>query len=322
MEPEVSEAIGALREKGILPDATASHLLRVARGDLVSVRLEIRTLLYLGVLLLTTGVGLFIREHHDRIGPAVIAWALALAAAACFLYVARRGTPFTWSRAAKPGVAFDYVLLLGLLLAASDLAFLEVQLSVLGENWPYHLLFVSALCLLAAFRWDSAAALGLALTSFAAWRGISVNVLHGMVRSGRVGETRGNAIACGVLFVLLGLLLSQAGRKPHFQDVWLNFGLLLLFGGLLSGVFGDRFWGAWLAVLAVVAAAEIRLAFRAGKTLYFAEGVLASYLGLLRLLFELFERFHSGQLFFLVVAGSAAGVLWLIVAAHRRMRES
>jgi hypothetical protein len=39
------------------------------------------------------------------------------------------------------------------------------------------------------------------------------------------------------------------------------------------------------------------------------------------LLFEGFEHLHSGATFFLVVAASAALVLGLIVAAHRRMKE-
>ena len=95
LQPEVVEAIGALRAKGILRDPPASYLTRIASGDLVSVRLEIRTLLYLGVLLLSTGVGLFVREHHERIGPAAIASAIGLAAAACLAWVWRRGAPFT-----------------------------------------------------------------------------------------------------------------------------------------------------------------------------------------------------------------------------------
>jgi len=323
MQPEVVDAVGALREKGILGDPPASHLLRVARGDLVSVRLEIRTLLYLGVLLLTTGVGLFLKLNQDRIGPAAIATGLGLEAAACFVWVLRHATRFTWGRAPDPGVAHDYVLLLGLLLVASDLAWVEVQFRVFGPDWPHHLLAVSLLCLMAAFRWDSAVALGLALTSFAAWRGVSVNVLQGALGPGRPEETRWNAIVCGLAFVALGVACVRAGKKPHFEEVWVNFGLLLLLGGLLSGVFSDRtFWGSWLAALVAVSGVVIWRAFRAGKTLYFAEGVVAAYLGSLRLLFEAFRTLHSGSAFSLVVAASAAGVLALIVAAHRRMKES
>lgn len=322
MQPEVVDALSSLKEKGVVGDPPASHLLRVARGDLVSVRLEIRTLLYLGVLLLTTGVGLFVKENHGRIGPATIASALGLAAAACFFQVIRRAAPFTWARAAESGVALDYVLLLGLLLVAADLAYVEVQFRLLGPDWPYHLLVVALLSGAAAFRWDSPVALSFALSSFAAWRGVSVNVLHGTFGPGRAGETRGNAVVCGVLFVIGGVLLVRAGKKPHFEDVWINFGLLLLLGGLLSGVFGDRYlWGWWLLALAIVAAVIIAIAFHSARMLPFAEGVVAVYFGSLRLLFEAFGKIHLGSAFFLVVTASAAGVLGLLFAAHRRMRE-
>ncbi len=217
MQPEVVDALSSLKEKGVVGDPPASHLLRVARGDLVSVRLEIRTLLYLGVLLLTTGVGLFVKENHGRIGPATIASALGLAAAACFFQVIRRAAPFTWARAAESGVALDYVLLLGLLLVAADLAYVEVQFRLLGPDWPYHLLVVALLSGAAAFRWDSPVALSFALSSFAAWRGVSVNVLHGTFGPGRAGETRGNAVVCGLLFVIGGVLLVRAGKETPFR---------------------------------------------------------------------------------------------------------
>jgi hypothetical protein len=130
-----------------------------------------------------------------------------------------------------------------------------------------------------------------------------------------------DAVVCGGLFAVAGVLLSRRGRKAHFEDVYLNVGLLLLFGGLLSGVYAGGAWGAWLLPLLAVAAVVARAAFRGRRSLLFAEGVLAGYLGLLRAIFEPFRSLRSGTAFFLVVAASAAGVLGFVVAAHRRMRE-
>jgi hypothetical protein len=293
----------------------------VARRQLVSIRLELRTLLYAGVLLLTTGVGLFVKENHDRIGPAAIAAGIGFAAALCFGYVARGAAPFTWKRAPAPGVAFDYVLLLGVLFLAADLAYVETQFGLLGANWPYHLLLVSVLYTAAAYRWDSAVVLGLALSAFAAWRGVSVNFLHGSLGPARVAETHINAVVSGAAFVAVGVLLARRDRKAHFEDVYLNVGLLLLFGGLLSGVYASGPWGVWLLVLLAVALAVAWVAFREGRSLLFAEGVIAAYVGLLRAMFEPFRLRSSEAAFFLVVAASAAGVLGFVVAAHRRMRE-
>lgn len=102
----------------------------------MSVRLEIRALLYTGVLLLTWGVGALVAERHQQIGPLVIAVGMSVAAVACLPWVARRAAPFSWGEVASPSVAFDYVLLLGLLLCASSLAYVEAQFTVLGPRWP------------------------------------------------------------------------------------------------------------------------------------------------------------------------------------------
>jgi hypothetical protein len=121
----------------------------VARRQLVSVRLEIRALLYVGVLLLTSGVGLLVTEHHREIGPWAIAGGIGLAAGACLVWVIRKAAPFSWGEVQSPNVAFDYVLLLGLLLFASDLGYVEAQFTVLGPRWAHHLLVVAVVYLLA-----------------------------------------------------------------------------------------------------------------------------------------------------------------------------
>ena len=170
MNPDVVDAIERLRERRILSDAQAAPLLRVYRGELVSVEPELRAALYVGVLLLVTGVGLFLKENHERIGPAAIAVILGAAALACLVYAWRRLPAFSWQNAPSPHVAADYVLLLGVLLAAADLAWIETQFRLLGPNWAYHLLVVALLYLAAAYRFDSRAVLSLALSTFASRR--------------------------------------------------------------------------------------------------------------------------------------------------------
>jgi len=160
MNPDVVSAIARLRAENVLSSGQAALFDRVARRQLVSVRFEIRALLYVGVLLLTSGVGLLVTEHHREIGPWAIAGGIGLAAAACLVWVIRKAAPFSWGEVQSPNVAFDYVLLLGLLLFASDLAYVEVQFTVLGPNWAHHLLVVGAVYLVAAYVWDSRTVLG------------------------------------------------------------------------------------------------------------------------------------------------------------------
>jgi len=319
MNPDIASAIVRLTSAGILSDAQAAFFDRVARRGLVSIRFEIRALLYVGVLLLTSGVGLLVAEHQRQIGPLAIAAGIGLAALACFAWVIRKSAPFSWGAVESPNVAFDYVLLLGLLLLAADLAYGEVQFTVLGPRWAYHLLVVAVIYLAAAYRWDSRTVLGLALSTLAAWRGISISLVHG---ASAIDDAplRANAIALGALYVGAAALSVRLDLKAHFEAVFANAGLLLLLGALVSGALEDRVaWPAWLLLLLVVAGLVMWLSLRLGRSLYFAEAVVAAYIGLVRLLFEPFQSSGASSIPLLLSALLGAGVLVLIAGAYRSM---
>lgn len=318
MNPEVADAIPLLLEKAVLGQEQAPRLLRVARRELVSLRMELRALLYAGVLLAVSGVGLFLKENHDRIGPTAIASILAAAAATCFVYVFRKSPPFSWTASTAPHVATDYVLLLGVLLVGSDLAYVESQFRFLGADWAYHLLVLSLFALVVAYRFDSRVVLSLALSTFAAWRGLSAGYPFTAVFEGRQGALRLNALGCGVLFLAAAYASVRAKKKAHFESVFAAFGWLLLFGGLLSGIFGSELsWPIWVAVTSVVALAVIVFAYRFRRLFDFGVGVVAAYLALLK---PLAEALHEAQALFYLVALSSIGVLVLLAAAWKRLR--
>jgi hypothetical protein len=323
VNPDVVRAIASLRAGDVLSAEQAAFFDRVARRGLVSVRFEIRTLLYVGVLLLTSGVGVLVALHQEEIGPLAIAAGIALAAAGSLIWVARRAAPFSWGEIPSPSVAFDYVLLLGLLLVAADLAYVEVQFTVLGPRWAYHLLIVGVLYLLAAYRWDSRTALGLAVATLAAWRGLSVSLVPAMIGPGVAADLRASAIALGALYVGAAVLSVRLARKPHFEEVFASTGLLLLLGGLLSGVLDDRqAWSAWLVAVLLTAGGVMAVAFRLGRALYFAVALVAAYIALVRLLFEPFRYgLHADTIPLLLAAVLGSAVLAVIFWAHRRMRE-
>jgi Predicted membrane protein (DUF2157) len=319
MNPDVVAGIARLRREGILSSEQAALFSRVARRELVSVRVEIRALLYLGVLLLTSGVGIFVVEHHVDIGRWAIAASIAVASIACLAWVIRSAPPFSWREVESPSVAFDYILLLGLLLFASDLAYVEAQFTLLGPRWVHHLLVVASVYVVAAYRWDSRVVLSLGLSTLAAWRGVSVSLMARSLGAGDAGELRANAVVLGLLYVIAAVPSVRLDRKAHFEEIFGNAGLLLLFGGLVSGVLlSDLGWGIGLVALLVVAAAVMWISSRAGRAAYFAEAVLAAYVGLVRLLVALFDDQAMG-LPFLLAALLGIGALVLVFAASRRM---
>ncbi len=311
--------IGHLRARGILNDVQAGFFGRVARGELVSVRVELQLALWAGVTMAAAGAGILVKENLAQLGPVTIGAGIGLAAALCLWYVVHVAAPFSWGPVISPTLGFDYVLLLGVLLIGTDLGYFETQYKLLGQNWPWHLFVLSLLQLAFAFRYDSRAVLSLALASFAAWRGVALSFPGGVPFGQHEAAIRVNALVVGAFFFGFGILCKRTGRKAHFEPAFGNLGLLLLLGAAVAGAYAG--YGhldvAWLATLAALAAATIALAFRAGRSDYFAQGVVAGFLGFLRLAAELHLR---EGLFYLVSAGSF-GVLLLILWAHRRFKE-
>lgn len=314
MNPDVANAIPRLVETGTLPPEKAALFLRVARRELVSIRLELRAALYAGVLLVTGGVGLLVKENLDRIGPAVVALAIGLAAAAALGWAWRVAPPFSWREVPSPNLAFDYILLLGVLLAAADLAYVEVQFTPLGASWPWHLLIVSILAGAAAVRFDSRVVFSLALATFAAWRGVSA-ARFGLDVLGADDAVRWNALGCGVFFLLVGVGLKSNFRKAHFEPVAVNLGWLLVLGGLASGL-GEERWEVWTLALLAVGAGLAAGAFRYRRFPLFAYGVLGGYLALTRFIFTGDETLGC----FWISTTSIVVIIGLVVA-QRRMRE-
>lgn len=315
MNPDAAGAIPALVESGALPAAAAPRLLRLARGELVSVHAELRALLYAAVLLVAGGVGLLVEQNLDRIGPLAVAAVLALAAAAALLWVARVAPPFSWQEVPSPNLAFDYVLLLGILVAASDLAWCEARFGLLGSHRSWHLLIVAGLAGLAACRFDSRIVFSLSLSSFAAWRGVSLaDAGRAATFAPSAAAWRWNAIACGALFLAAGLCLARWRLKAHFEPVALHLGCLLVLGGIAAGI--DR--PGWALALLLAGATLAAVAYRARRFPLFAYGVVAAYLALVRLTAGRFDNFSLSCLW---IGLTSLALLAGLLAAHARMKE-
>ena len=102
-----------LHASGLISDQALKAICDKEANRQVSVHWDLRILLYLGVLLVSAGLGILLYKHIDTIGHAILLAIAALAAAGCFTYCFLRALPYSAGRVAPPNVWFDYVLLLG-----------------------------------------------------------------------------------------------------------------------------------------------------------------------------------------------------------------
>jgi hypothetical protein len=321
MNPDVAAAVERLRRDAVLTAEQAAPLGRAARGELVSVRPELRLVLYGGVLLVMGGVGLLVQQNLDRLGPVAIAAGLWIAAGAALVWAFRHAPPFSWGPAASPHLAFDYILLLGVLLTGAALAYVEVKFTPLGAAWGVHLLVMSLFAAVLAVRGDSRIVAGVALTTFAAWRGVSASPLERSFWT--LGEGAGwlriNAGLTGLLFVAVGYALVRSGRKGHFEPVTAHLGWLLVLGAITSGIGEEGAAGtAFRLGLLVVGAGLAAGAFRFGRFPLFGMGLVAAYVGLSALVVTAVRDEFLGFLWF---AGTGIAVLVCLLVAHKALRD-
>jgi hypothetical protein len=320
MNPDVADAIPEMVRSGLLEKTAAPRLLRIAQGELLSIYPELRLLFYFGVLLTTTGVGLLLKDNYEQLGPIVIAILVGIGALASFGWAARKAPEFSWKEVPAPSLSYDYLLLLGVLLASADLAFIEFQFTPLGAHWPWHLLIISCLMAAVAIRYDARTIYSLALSTFAAWRGLSVSLIEKPLWHATDTSVRWNALACGLAFVFLGRCLLRTGKKSHFEPVSVHLGWLLILGALLSGTLDEGFSeNLYITILAVTGAALSWHSFQKQRFALFVFGVLGVYIALIEWAFKF--RLGNGADLFLVGLLSIAmmAVIW---KAHRKLKEA
>ncbi len=317
--PETARALPELVAAGILGPAQAAPLLARARGELVAVRAELRTLAGLAVTLLVSGAGLLIRAFHDRLGALPIALLLAGATALALVAAWRRSPGFAWARQERADWLLDALVLLTIGLAGGTLAWIEVHFTPLGADWPLHLLAMSLLAGALAVRFDSLAAWTLALSTFAAWRGVALapraDVIDAAFAADRGGSLRLNLALCALLFVALGRLAVRFDRKAHFEPATTFLGALAAALALLPGLAESGWWPLWAVALAVLGAAAGGWAFRRRRRALLALGALALYVAMTRALFALPNAAGFGCFWF---ALSTVGAIALLVIVHRR----
>lgn len=189
-------------------------MLVAARRDVVPIGDELRTLAWLGVMLIATGVGIVIKKHFNEIGPLTIALIIAAAAIACYAFAVWRQSPIR-----------DYIVLLGALLISADVGFIESQWHLLGSEWQRHFLLLAIVHAAAAYSFSNRAVLSLSIAALASWFGVESREIFSTQTDFAL-----RALTCAaVLFVW-----RFANRKPEFASLFEHIATNIAFWGALT----------------------------------------------------------------------------------------
>lgn len=316
-----------LHAQGIISDASYSKINQERLNPLFSVHWEVKTILYLGIMLFTGGIGILVYKNIDTIGHQIILAFIALVSGGCLFYCFKNKKPFSRSKVETPNTFFDYVLLLGTISLLIFIGYLQYQYNVFGSNYGLATLIPMLILFYLAYNFDHIGILNMAIANLGVWMGVTATPRQ-LLQAGTFNNESiiFTYIGFGLLLLLAAWLTQKFIFKKHFKFSYEHYGIHVTMIAILAGYFHyyevwhSTFWA--LAVLAL--AALIYADAYKHKSFYFLLlAILYSYFTVSCLLFKILSIGGNEEGFVLLmyyVPASAAGVIYLINRLHKKLK--
>ena len=297
-------------------DAIDAH----ERSKPMSVFWELRSILYLGVLLLTSGLGILIYLNIDTIGHQAILALILLACGACFYYGYKNRLPYSQEEVKYESPFFDYIILVGSILFGIFVGYFQYQYSIFGTHYGLATLFPTTVFFFCAYFFDHKGVLSLAISGLAAWVGLSVaplQLLDGYnFSSFRIIAT---AIVLGVLIAAFAYCSEIKNIKKHFTFSYNNFAINMLSIASLVALFEFDLKFLSFVLLAGICIYYIRYAIKNQSFLFLLLSVIYGYIGFTYVFFNAIALFEDGIILlgFFYVASSCVGIVFFFLFYKR-----
>jgi hypothetical protein len=313
-----------LHQEGLISDDSLEKIKKAESIKVFSIHWELRTILYLGVVLLTSGLGVLIYKNIDTIGHQAIIGLIALISGGCFMYCERKKLPFSCAKVKSPNAWFDYILLLGCLTLLILIAYLQFQYNVFGNAYGLATFIPMVILFFCAYYFDHLAVLSMAITNLATWMGIAVTPLT-IIRSNNFADTQiiFAGLLLGSLLVVMSAISKSKSIKPHFSFTYLNFGMNILFISTIAGMFEfDSLYLVWLLPLAVLVTYFYRQAVVHSSFYIILMLTLYGYIGVsyafTKLLFEVSDAYGIVLMYFIA---SAIFLILFLIRMNKKIKN-
>lgn len=294
-----------LLDKNLILPEQSEFLNEISTGKKYSLYFELRSFLYVGVLLFTTGIGLLIYTQLSNLMHYFALSILTGIIAICTWYVFKNNIPYSNEKVTPPTPYFDYVLLLGALVSISLLTYIAIFTGLYVQIATWSSLLISIFFGFLAFRYDHRGLLSLSITAFVAFWGIQLSPVYWMEGNfDNVGVIPYVGAAIGFTLLLLNYFLQFKKIKTHFGFLISNFGFILWYLGLHNGLFAKDLWMFGVVILFSSIAFGL-YAWKHQQFLFFLYHATAFYIAFTYLLLKSIEPGVSFFLFYLMISMAA-----------------
>jgi hypothetical protein len=309
-------AVHQLHEQGFITDTQLADITAYKARGLFSLQLELRMLLYFGILAFTGGLGVLVYEHIDTIGHAAIISLIGILCAGCFVWSFRNNPGFSKGEVNSANPFFDYVVLAANLLAGIFCGYIQYQYKPFGNHNSAAILVPTAMYFSSAYYFDHRGVLSLGITGLAAWLGINASptnlFLHGFEQSVSLDLS---SVLLAAALVLTTIASARFEMKKHFNFTYLNFAMHLLFIGAIAGLVSMEGFNIFIVPIGLGTWYFLRLAYKRHAFNFLVFTALYANTALTYLVFQLLDKaggVSAAVLSTYYVVISCAGIIfWL-----------
>lgn len=284
MGKEINEFTEKLLVKELITDSQMISIKQYNALGIFSLHNELRFLLYLAVLLFTSGIGTIIYKNIDSIGHIAVLSLILLLTAVGFYFCFKKAKGFQKEEVLFDNPVYDYIVLLCTILSCVFIGYLEFQYKVFGYGLSS--LVCSLVAFFCAYYFDNKSALSIAITGLATFIGISITpktLLENDIYSNPLLSYYGIALA--ILLLLWVEYSDKISLKKHFKLVFLSFAQHLLGICCIAGLVEDN-WILFVFLLASGTYYFYKKSYEIESTFIFVFTIVYGYIGFNILLFK------------------------------------
>jgi hypothetical protein len=268
-----------LLSKNIISEGQSQLIRSYFLSKPFSVFNELRFILYAGILLLTSGLGVIIYENIDTIGHQVIVGLIAFVSTACFLHAFKNRLPFSWSKTIGTNKLADYSLLLGCVTFLIFEGYVQYQYQLFGTKYGLAVIIPTIVFFFCAYRLDHTGVLSLALTGLASWLGLTIAPFELLTKNDFTDQSLlVSAIILGSCLVIFSKVSETRDIKRHFAFTYLFLGGNLAAAATTTGLLSHDFKLVYFIIGVLLAACFIVQARNNQSAIFLLMGVIYGYI--------------------------------------------
>ncbi len=267
---------------------------------IVSVYYDLRSFLYLGILLFTSGLGYFVYQNIGSIGHLMAMLILSTSISVGFYYIYKFSNPYNNSRVLVELNYFDYLLLLVTLLIITLFSYVQIYFDLVEQFLRWSSLISASVFLFMAYRFDNRAILTMGILALSATLGLSaspIDWIDGELSS--ISSLYLTSIFIGIALVVIGQVSIFKEVKVHFRNTYHQIGLLFYYSGMVAAMFDSNIFifGVLLFISASILSYQ---AWMNKEFLHFLYSNIAGYIAFTSIFFRILNEFDSDSIWGLI----------------------